>query len=275
MKTVLAKLLARVLPRAVMTDPASFTIWERAGYHVTPVHYYSPIPDLSRLREPRTSACPGIDLNRRGQDAMLEVLAPLFADARACWEDNTYFGLADSAALYAIVRHHRPQKVVEIGSGHSTRMTVAAIERNGGGELITIEPYPERMSAPPTYALEVQQVPLALFESLDANDVLFIDSSHVLQPGGDVQYEYLEILPRLKPGVLIHVHDVFLPDEYPREWLTDRHRFWNEQYVLQAFLAFNQRFEVIWSSHMLADQLARHLPGAAPGGSFWMRRTAA
>jgi hypothetical protein len=273
MKTTLAKLLASVLPKAVMTHPAAFAIWERAGYHVTPVHFYSPIPDLTTLTERGTSSCPGVDLNRRGQEAMLATLAPLFPEARACWEDNTYFGLVDSAALYAMVRHHRPQKVVEVGSGYSTRMARDAIERNGSGELITIEPFPqERMPSAPTYPVEVQRVPLDLFESLEENDILFIDSSHVLRTGGDVKYEYLEILPRLAAGVLVHVHDVFIPDDYPLDWFTDRHRFWSEQYLLQAFLAFNEQFEVLWSSHMLDRQVEWHLPHGEPGGSFWLRR---
>jgi hypothetical protein len=270
---MLATLLARVLPKAVMTHPAAFLIWERAGYHVTRVHYYSPIPEVATLSESKRSGCPGVNLNQVGQNAMLTTLAPLFKEAAACWQDNTFFGLADSVVFYSMIRQHRPNKVVEIGSGDSTRMAIAALERNGEGDLITIEPYPqERMPVSPTYQIPVEDVPLDVFTSLTANDIVFIDSSHVLRPGGDVQYEYLELLPRLPPGVLVHVHDVFLPDEYPRDWLTERHRFWNEQYLLQAFLAFNDQFEVFWSSYMLADQIAQHLPGCPPGGSMWLRR---
>jgi hypothetical protein len=272
LKRALAKLLARVLPRSVMTDPASFGVWERAGYHVTPVHYYSPIPELSRLRAPLRSDCPGVELNRSGQERMLATLSPHFADAERAWEPNTYFDLADSSALFAIVRHYRPKRVVEIGSGYSTRMIEAALGQNGTGELITIEPHPTRMESPPTYPMEVQDVPRHVFEELDQNDILFIDSSHVLRAGGDVHYEYLELLPRLNIGVLVHVHDVFLPDDYPREWLIEKRRFWTEQYVLQAFLALNRDFEVLWSSHMLANRLTEILPGASPGGSFWIRR---
>jgi len=257
-----------------MTERGNFAIWERAGYHVVPVGYDSPIPDLSALPQSRPSGCRGVDLNRRGQREMLAALAPHFPEGVAYWEENTWFGLVDSVVLYAMVRHHRPRKVVEIGSGHSTRMTSAAIERSGVGELITIEPNADRMSAAPTHPVEVQQVPLEVFEGLEENDILFIDSSHVLRAGSDVHYEYLEILPCLRPGVLVHVHDIFLPDDYPRDWMTSRHRFWNEQYVLQAFLAFNRDFEVLWSSHMIAAELERLLPGAPPGGSFWMRRVA-
>jgi len=112
-------------------------------------------------------------------------------------------------------------------------------------------------------------------------DILFIDSSHVLKVGGDVQYEYLEILPRLKRGVVVHVHDIFLPGEYPNEWVREEHVFWNEQYLLQAFLSFNDSFEVLWAGSFMhrkhPEKLAECFPGYHPAschpGSFWMRKT--
>ena len=126
-------------------------------------------------------------------------------------------------------------------------------------------------------------MPLSRFEALGENDILFIDSTHALRIGGDVQHEYLEILPRLRPGVLVHAHDVFLPAEYPREWIHESRFFWTEQYLLQAFLAFNERFAVLWGSHFMymrhEQALARAFrpPGTTlpmTGGSFWMRRIA-
>src|SRR5437763_10854669 len=186
-KRTLARALARAVPRAALTAPDVFDVWERAGYHITPVHFYSSIPNTAELREPPPSTCPGVELNRDAQRQSLEALAPLFAEGARHWQDNTYFGLVDSLALYAMVRRHRPCTVVEIGSGHSTRMIEAALAENAEGTLVTIEPYPERMSSPPTFASEVQEVPLSLFESLSTNDILFIDSTHVLRFGSDVQ----------------------------------------------------------------------------------------
>jgi hypothetical protein len=126
----------------------------------------------------------------------------------------------------------------------------------------------------------LQDVDLAVFERLERNDILFIDSTHVLKTGSDVQLEYLEILPRLASGVIVHIHDIFLPAEYPKAWLTDEHIFWNEQYLLQAFLAFNKGFEVLWAGSFMhlnhSDKLRDSFPGYAPErswpGSFWLRR---
>ena len=115
---------------------------------------------------------------------------------------------------------------------------------------------------------------------LEAGDVLFIDSSHMLRIGSDVQFEYLEILPRLKPGVIVHIHDIFLPAEYPRNWVHDKHIFWNEQYLLQAFLAFNASFEVLWGGSWMHLNHPAELESAFQSykrenqwpGSFWIRR---
>jgi hypothetical protein len=116
---------------------------------------------------------------------------------------------------------------------------------------------------------------------LGADDILFIDSSHVLRIGSDVQYLFLEVLPRLAPGVLVHIHDIFMPAEYPREWVLTHGYFWTEQYLLQAFLTFNTSWEVIWAGSFMQlnhrESLACAFPQAvldAMPGSFWIRRKA-
>jgi hypothetical protein len=124
----------------------------------------------------------------------------------------------------------------------------------------------------------VQEVELELFQQLGAGDVLFIDSSHVVKTGGDVNYLYLEVLPRLRPGVVVHVHDIFLPGEYRKDWVTEEFRFWTEQYLLQAFLAFNSEFEVLLCNSYLGRYHRPALQNVFPkapwwgGGSFWMQR---
>ena len=118
------------------------------------------------------------------------------------------------------------------------------------------------------------------FTSLRENDILFIDSSHVCKIGSDVQFEFLEILPRLAPGVVVHVHDIFLPFEYPKTWVKDWHRFWNEQYLLQAFLCGNREFEVLWAGawmqHRHPDLVEKSFPSFSANrnqmASFWIRR---
>ena len=152
--------------------------------------------------------------------------------------------------------------------------------------LTAIEPYPrpflrEALAGRGTLiADKVENVPVRRFEELERDDILFIDSSHSVRIGGDVVYEMLEILPRLRPGVLVHVHDIFLPQEYPKEWVLDRFVFWNEQYLFQAFLAFNDHFETLWSAGCMhvhhPDQLACHFPyydrTKQGAGSYWIRR---
>ena len=125
---------------------------------------------------------------------------------------------------------------------------------------------------------KVQDVDLECFSQLESDDILFIDSSHTVKIGGDVNYLFLEVLPRIKPGVIVHVHDIFLPFEYRRDWVLDELRFWSEQYLLQAFLTFNSEVEVLMANSYLNHYHQRDLKAAFPdlpswgGGSFWMRR---
>ena len=122
------------------------------------------------------------------------------------------------------------------------------------------------------------------FQGLQPNDVLFIDSAHVVRTGGDVNHLFLEVLPRLQAGVYVHVHDIFFPFEYPRSWVVEERRFWSEQYLLQAFLMYNSAFEVVWCENYMKakfpDEIERVLPGRfsyddkSDASSFWMRKVA-
>jgi hypothetical protein len=151
-------------------------------------------------------------------------------------------------------------------------------------QLTCIEPYPAPFlqdgfpGMGDLIAKRVQEVPFDFFQQLEENDILFIDSSHVSKCGSDVNYELLEVVPRLKPGVIVHVHDIFLPGEFPREWMREQLLFWNEQYLLHAFLAFNADFEVLLMNNYLGKYHGDALKAALPssnwwgGGSFWFRR---
>jgi SAM-dependent methyltransferase len=282
-----------------------FPLWESHGFHVTPVHFYSPIPEVGALGEEpwRTpSALPGLEMNEAAQLAFLETVCPRF---RAEYEafpagptgvphefhlGQMMFRAVDAEVLHCMVRHHRPRRILEVGSGYSTYVTAAAVRRNAeegrDGELIAVEPHPSpvlRAGVPGLARLvgqPVERADPALFSALADGDVLFIDSSHVVRIDSDVRFLVLEVLPRLRPGVLVHVHDVFLPFEYPRDWVVAEHRFWTEQYLLQAFLAFNRAFEVLWASswmhHRHPDRLraafSHYDPAAVWPGSFWIRR---
>jgi predicted O-methyltransferase YrrM len=203
---------------------------------------------------------------------------------------NVSFEAVDAEILFCMIRYFKPKIIFEIGSGWSTLLAADALSRNlrdgSPGKLIAIEPYPpEFLSASIPEEVEllrrpVQKVALTQFDALRENDMLFIDSSHVCTIGSDVQYEILEILPQLNPGVLIHIHDIFLPAEYPKEWVLDRHRFWNEQYIVQAFLCFNDTFEILWAGQwmhlnhpeLLVEAFTSYQSGVSPA-SLWFRRT--
>jgi hypothetical protein len=192
--------------------------------------------------------------------------------------------------LYAMVRRFRPKRLIEIGTGYSTLISTEAAARNHLDgfpcELTSIDPFaPQDLltNLPvPVAVLQkpVQEVPIANFLELQSDDILFIDSTHVCRIGSDVQYEFLEVLPRLNPGVVVHIHDIFLPLDYPEDWLRSRQRFWNEQYLLQAFLCGNRDFEVLWAGawmhHQHPDRLTDAFPSYNRGvnlpGSFWVRK---
>jgi len=177
----------------------------------------------------------------------------------------------------------KPRRIIEIGGGYSTRIAGRALAANQSGRLTCIEPFPERLNGS-SLGIElitkrVEEIDVDFFSSLKANDILFIDSSHTVKFGSDVCYEFLEIIPRLKRGVWVHVHDIFFPHDYPAEWLLKRRLALNEQYLLEAFLSFNREFEIALANYWLhldhLNAVQRVWPKAVSSStgpsSFWMR----
>jgi hypothetical protein len=269
-----------------------------------PGHFHSPIPDREELRRRRDdlfgtppAELPGIDLAVPAQLALLERLSeaarpsglrPVPGPENRYGYENTVFGACDASVLDAVVRHFRPARLVEVGSGHSTCVVLDARDDLGGRPALTlVEPWPERLEAlvrpgdldRVTLVRErVEEADRALFAGLEAGDVLFIDSTHVSRIGSDVNVLLLEVLPALKPGVLVHVHDVFHPFDYPEEWVVGRGWFWNEAYLLRALLAGGGAFEVVFFVSYLQrfhrSLLETRLPLCAvgAGGSIWLRK---
>lgn len=284
-----------------------FPVLQRLGVHVTRNHFYEPVPDTGRLPNrlwDAPSDVTGVDMREADQLRLLEEIAEGCAEELAklpadpvqghrYYLNNPQFGTVDAHLLHGVMRRLKPARVVEVGGGFSTELIVAAAKRNKAErperscEITTIEPYPSPMLKEAASGLilrevPVQDVPVAVFERLGPGDVMFIDSSHVLKIGSDVQYMFLEVIPRLRPGVWVHVHDVYLPWEYPRHLVVDWHRFWTEQYILQAFLAFNSAFELRWASHFMERVHRERLEAALgpvyprtsglPPSSVWMER---
>jgi hypothetical protein len=299
------RFLSRLLPwvvRPFLEDPAYrqyFQTWETAGFHLTRNHFYGAIPDSRLFKEEfwqREFPLDGIDMREEKQ---LALLRDAFSKYRSEYDtfakeptavphefyfNNGLFSGTDALVHYCMVRHFQPRIVLEVGGGFSTRIAAAAALRNGTTQVRSIEPYPDTVLAAGFPGLtelirsDVQNVPLETFESLGANDILFIDSTHAVKTGGDVTYLYLRVLPRLAPGVIVHVHDIFLPLEYPRDWVVEHKLFWTEQYLLHAFLLFNREFEILMANTYLGlrhpDEFRRAFPKAPwwGGGSFWFRR---
>ena len=263
-------------------------ISDRWGYHIRPIHYYEPLPDFRSITTEQLNRrrIPSFDCNWQAQVALLTGLAQYRTELEELdFEfNNDFFSGFDAAVYYALIRRLQPARVIEIGGGHSTRIAANALARNGNGRLTCIEPFPEARLLDANLNVDliqkrVEEIDVNFFANLDANDILFIDSSHAVKFGSDVCYEFLDLLPRLRPGVWIHVHDIFFPHDYPAEWLLERRLALNEQYLLEAFLAFNKSFVPQLANYWLcldhADAAARLWSNAnTRASSFWMKRVA-
>jgi Methyltransferase domain len=307
----LSRFVATVMPRCLHGGKFQdiFPLWERHGFHVTPVHFYQPIPDTQSLPETLwtgPSKLVGFNMNASVQLDLLRNHFPKFRDEYEQFPttpaeepghfylNNHLFDGIDALVAYCMTRHFQPELIIEVGGGFSSLLLGQAATKNNNSDLICIEPFPQEFLKHGFAGLhsliekKVQDMDIDFFSQLGSGDVLFIDSSHTVKIGGDVNYLFLEVLPRLKPGVIVHVHDIFFPFDYRRDWVKEEFRFWTEQYLLQAFLAFNSEFEVLMANRYLAHKYSEDLKAAFPnlgklkanskhsiswgGGSFWMRR---
>lgn len=263
-------------------------VQEAVGVSVTPTHFYFPVPSLKSFQAKdwgECRPCAAIDFRLEKQIERLDGELLRFAaewtfpessdgNEREFHFNNGFFERVDAEVAYSFVRLNKPKRIIEIGSGNSTLVLGAALERNKAegfpGELISIDPnavdYLKGGVPGLTQLIEkrVQEVPLELFGTLGENDILFIDSSHVVSMDSDVLYECLRILPELAKGVLVHFHDVFTPQDYPKKFVMTNLCFWSEQYLLEALLSFNSTFKVVWSSSAMQqfhpDILRRSFP---------------
>jgi predicted O-methyltransferase YrrM len=268
-------------------------------------HHYSPLVDVddcrrraSRIFDEQVELGPDIDLNEAVQDQVLAAIAPYYADfdwserpdgIRRYYLDNRLFIYGDAIVLHGLMRWLRPRRLIEIGSGFSSALMLDIVQRHPdwNTELVFVEPFSSRLEAllkgehvsgMRTIAQMVQDVPLEEFRQLTAGDILFIDSSHVSKTGSDVNFIIFDVLPVLRPGVIVHFHDILWPFEYPKEWVLKLRWSWNEIYLVRAFLQFNSSYEILLFNSFVGAKrralLAERMPLALkyPGASLWLRR---
>ena len=266
-------------------------------------HYYQPIIKLDMLPQNYNNSIEnpliGIDLNIGNQLELLnkfhynEELVRIPHDKTN--ESGPYYNslnfpsYTDAEILYNMIRHFKPTKIVEIGAGESTKFIQLAIEQNkqetgNKTEHICIEPFEQLSLEKSSLTIireRVERLELSIFSKLSKNDILFIDSSHVIRTGGDVLFEYLNIIPSLQKGVIVHSHDIFLPSEYPIEWIDSYKFFWNEQYLLQALLLHPSRYKILLSLNFLTHHYKLNVEECCPmtkrvkkvkeSSSFWFQ----
>ena len=205
------------------------------------------------------------------------------------FSENDWYGLGDAAVYFALIRLFKPKRIIEVGSGFSSAVALDTSDHflNGMIDFTFIDPSPERLrsllgayhdSKVKVLTQTVQTIPVNEFAALASGDILFIDSTHVLKTGSDVSFELFSVLPSLKSGVVIHFHDVFWPFEYPKEWVIDDNRSWNELYALRAFLMNNSDYEILFFNHYFANvhraKVLEDCPNLAGGlgGGLWLRK---
>ena len=275
---------------------------------VPPGHFYSAIPDLNeaahtfdkvisqeKLSNPELIY--GIDLQTDYQLLLLDLFEQYyqelpFSDEKKpglrYYYKNPAYSYSDAIFLFCMLRHVKPKKIIEVGSGFSSCAILDTNELffNNSIECTFIEPYPqlleslikpEEKNQVRIFSSMVQDVPLEIFRQLEANDVLFIDSTHVSKFNSDVNFIIHEILPNLNDGVYIHFHDIFYPFEYPKEWILGG-RAWSEIYILRAFLEFNSKFKIVLFNTYLEMVFEKALRARFPllfknpGGSIWIKK---
>ena len=275
----------------------------RTAGQFSPGHFHSPIParedvvNYIRSLDDNVGELLDVRLNVEKQFELLKTFQAFYPEvpfpnrqSPACryYYDQTVFCYGDAVILYSFLRHNKPQRIIEVGCGFSSCVMLDTIDRffDFRPEITLIEPYPERLKrllkpgdANNVTIIEkpVQTLPVSTFSGLQSGDLLFIDSSHVVKCGSDLQFLLFKVLPRLPVGVFVHFHDVFRGFEYPKDWL-EKGWYWNEDYVLHAFLAGNRDWEIYFFNHhagsVFRDFLRENMPICTkdPGGSLYIRR---
>ncbi len=303
--TIVAALWLKLIRKYIVKffyseSPISKKIFQTIGVFPIIDHYYEPFfgnPKYLKKSLRDNRILPGINFNKQAQLQLLQEFnynQEIIEISNKKKSELTYsfcndaFSTGDAEILFNMVRLLKPKRIIEIGCGHSSLMIQHAMQYNKSEnagyicEHICIEPYEqpwlEKLDVT-VIRKKVEEIDNSIYLQLEANDILFIDSSHIIRPQGDVLYEYLQILPTLNKGVMVHIHDIFSPKDYLEEWFTNGLVFWNEQYLLEAFLSCNNQFSVILALNFLKHNCYAELSAKCPlidekrePGSFWIQR---
>lgn len=316
-KTLILLFLKILLfPCVVITAPIFYlvsrtgigiSICRKFGFQPLLVHYYSPIPQYELIPESYFTTeqnFPGFKIDRQKINVVMETLASYQSECdwperannpSTYYSQNPNFGYSSAAILHSMIRAYQTKKIIEIGSGYSSLISLEAIKKNypdNQYELICIEPFPSQWLTDICSSHErvkllskkAESVNLEVYLGLEENDILFIDSSHVAKLNSDVNFLFLQVLPRLSKNVIIHIHDIYIPYEYPQIHFYGQHKkFWNEQYMLQAFMTNNNQFEIIFPGYYVQSNMAEAFQATFPKynskihrktSSFWLKKVA-
>tara|TARA_Y100000591_G_scaffold147391_1_gene126589 strand:- start:189 stop:1124 length:936 start_codon:yes stop_codon:yes gene_type:complete len=252
----------------------SKSIIKKIGIFPLTSNYYEPSFNFDNLKKKLSDKrnLPGINLDIQNQIKNLKRFD--YTDELKNLNfnfENNFFEAGDAEIYYQMIRYFKPKKIIEIGSGHSSLLAKEAIKKNKDDNFITnlicIEPYENKWlekNGVQVIRKKVEDIDLNTLYDLDKNDILFIDSSHVIKPQGDILKIFLEVLPKLKTGVIIHIHDIFTPRDYPENWLKIENRFYNEQYLLEGMLDSSSRYSIMLSLNFLKHDFYKDLKNACP-----------
>lgn len=270
-----------------------------------PGHYYSPIVEPAEYIEQQKAAesfaknlTVEIDFRSEEQFSLLKSFTTYYADFVSQMSlkgrfvlDNVFFTYSDALTMYSMMRVMKPKQIIEIGSGFSSALILDTndVSFHSKIQLTFIDPNPERLkeNIKPGEGVKIieekiQRIDPIVFDTLNAGDFLLIDTSHVSKSGSDVNHIYFNILPRLKPGVLIHIHDIFFPFEYPAQWIIKENRSWNEVFLLRAFLSYNDSFKIVYFNSFMEDKYREYFESNLPlalkrnstvCGGIWIEKT--
>ena len=267
----------------------TFKFWEKYfSLHVTPAHFYSPIPVTHELDPSvfeKQYDCTGIDLNLTEQLDYLHNTFPKY-HAEYTPSENSGLSVVDAFSLYVMIREKKPKVMIEIGAGDTTKISLKALKLNqqegASYKFYSVEPYPRddiKALRSENFELIHSKLQDVDIELLSSADLLFIDSSHVSKIDSDVNYEILEVIPKLKIGSLVHWHDIVIPTNYWKDWIDNGNQFWNESYMVHSFMLFNESFKTIWAARYMKLNYAEEMRSAFPYlqgdhrlTSFWVER---